>query len=171
MTRLANLVLTLCLLLGTSCSSGIRMFSTTPAHSSTNVAEGRSPALHTGNPFGYWLWKEDDGTWHLRTTAARQAHRFQGMIRPSVAGSIQALSGVNLSPGGRRRSADVLRMDGSNIVFEFATHQGLVGLDFQVVGKSDLEFDLRIDQDADPGKIFMGKAQANPPKAHFILSP
>jgi hypothetical protein len=171
MTRSVTIALTICVLLATSCTSGMRMFSATPARLSTSVAEGRSPDLHTGNPFGYWLWKEDDGTWHLRTTAARQAHRFQGAIRPSIAGSIQALSGVNLNPGGRRRPSDVLRMEGSNIVFEFTTHQGLVGFDFQLVGRSSLEFDLRIDQDSDPGKIFIGKAQANPEKAHLILSP
>src|SRR5829696_8322266 len=99
MTRSSTIALTICVLLATSCASGVRMFSTRPAHLNTSVAEGRSPGLHTGNPFGYWLWKEDDGTWHLRTTAARQGHRLQGAIRPSVAGSSQSFSGVNLHPG------------------------------------------------------------------------
>lgn len=147
------------------------MFGTTPAQLSASVAEGRSSDLHTGNPFGYWLWKEADGTWHLRTTAARQGHRFQGVIRPGVAGAIQALNGVNLSAGGRRRPSDALHLDGNDIVFDFITHQGLVGLDFQLVGKSSLEFDLRIDEDADPGKIFIGSTRTTPAKAHFILAP
>lgn len=147
------------------------MFSTVSASLVASVADGRSSDLHTGNPFGYWLWREDDGTWHLRTTAARQGHRFQGAIRPGVSGAIQALNGVNLSAGGRRRPSDALHMDGSNIVFDFITHQGLVGLDFQLVGKSSLEFDLRIDEDADPAKIFIGKSQVNPEKAHFVVSP
>src|SRR3954463_2866174 len=79
------------LLLLTSCATGIQMSRTTPAQISVTAADGRSPNLHSGDRFAYWLWKEDDGTWHLRTTSARQPHRFQGKIHPTTAGAIEAL--------------------------------------------------------------------------------
>src|SRR2546423_977678 len=110
------LVMTLVLVLLTSCATGIQMSRTTPAQLSASAADGRSSSLHSGNHFAYWLWKEDDGTWHLRTTSARQEHRFQGRIHPMTAGSIEALVGVGLEGGGRRHRGDGMDLSDGDIV-------------------------------------------------------
>src|SRR5205823_1793951 len=162
-------IASLCALLIPACETAKPTLRTTPVPLSTTAADGRSPDLHSGNHFAYWVWKEDDGTWHLRTTAARQGHRFQGRIHPADAGSIQALAGVGLQAPSRRRKGDQLGMVDNDVVFDFTTHENLDGLDFQLVGNPCLEFDLRIDGDSDPGKVFLGRNKARPEKAHFTL--
>ena len=168
----AALALMLCALFFSACESGVQMARTTPARLSATVASTRSPALHSGNHFAYWIWKDDDGTWHLRTTSARVQHRFRGIIRPSLPGAIRALSGIGLEgPGRRGRGGDRLELVGSDVVFDFSTKDTEDGLDFQLVGNPCLEFDLRIDEDGDPGKIYLGKNQAKPDAPHFVLCP
>jgi hypothetical protein len=168
----AALATLLCPLFFSACETGMQMSHTTPAQLSVSLASHRSPSLHSGNHFAYWIWKDDDGTWHVRTTSARVPHRFQGIIRPSLAGSIQALKGVGLeNPGRRGRGGDRLEFVGGDVVFDFSTKDTEDGLDFQLVGNPCLEFDLRIDGDEDPGKIYVGKNQSKPGKAHFILCP
>src|SRR5438105_12831441 len=139
-------------LLLANCATGIQMSRTTPAQLSASAADGRSSSLHSGNHFAYWLWKEDDGTWHLRTTSARQEHRFQGRIHPMTAGSIEALVGVGLEGGGRRHRGDGMDMVEGDVVLDFRTKASEDGLDFQLRGNVCLEFDLRIDGDGAPGK-------------------
>src|SRR3954463_3875286 len=65
------------LLLVTGCISQIEIARAKPAQLKITVADGRSPALHSGDHFAYWIWREDD-VWHLRTTTARKSRRFQG---------------------------------------------------------------------------------------------
>ena len=159
-------------LLIAGCATGARMPTGLPAQLNASVAVGRSANLHSGSHFAYWVWKEDDGTWHIRTTSARVNHHFQGSIHPDLAGSIQQLKGVNLAgPGRRGRGGDKLEMAGNDIVFDIHTSNTQAGLDFQIVGAPCLEFDLRLDGDTDASKIHLGKNQVKPDKSHFILCP
>src|SRR3954470_15389386 len=96
-----------CTLLLSGCAAGVQMPKGLPDRLSANVASYRSPNLHSGSHFAFWVWRGDDGTWHLRTTSARVNHRYQGIIHPDIAGSIKDLKGVNLAgPGRRGRGGD-----------------------------------------------------------------
>ena len=136
-------------------------------------AGGRSPNLHSGSGFAYWIWREDDGTWHLRTTAGRQGHRFQGRVRSSTPGAIQALAGVGLDAPGRKKrgGGDHLTTENGGIVFDFVTKASIDGFDFQLVGDSCVDFELRIDGDGDAGKIFIGKGGMKPDKPRVVFCP
>jgi hypothetical protein len=109
----------------------------------------------------------------LRTTAARQGHRFQGNVRASAPGAIQALTGVGIDPRGKRKRAggDHLKTENGEIFFDFVTKDNLDGFDFQLVGSSCVDFDLRIDGDPDAGKIFIGKNATKPEKARIVFCP
>lgn len=165
--------LVLCVLVLTACGSAP---APTPLASVTmdfTQAAGRAPGLHSAGPFGYWIWRDDDGSWHLRTTSGRQGHRFQGRIRSSEPGAIQAVAGIGLEAPGRKRrgGADHYRIENGEIVFDFATKSSIDGLDFQLVGNSCVDFDLRIDGDGDAGKIHIGKSAVQPTKPRVIFCP
>ena len=158
-----------CSLLVSGCVNAIQMSGSTPAQLNLSVADGRSPKLHSGDKFAYWLWRDSDDTWHLRTTTARKAHHFQGRIHPIPPGRISELAGVSLE-GGRRR-ADGLGMVDGDIALDFTTKGDEDGLDFKFSRGECLELDLRIDGDGDPGKIFIGQKQTRPGSSHFMLCP
>src|SRR4051812_16151736 len=85
------------------CGSAPPVISAKAVQMDAAVATGRSANLHSASAFAYWIWREDDNTWHVRTTAARQGHRFQGTVRASVPGAIQALLGVGIDSRGKRK--------------------------------------------------------------------
>ena len=151
------------------CVNAIQMSRSTPAQLDISVADGRPPKLHSGDHFAYWLWRDSDNLWHLRTTTARKARHFQGRIHPVAPGTISELVGVALE-GGRRR-ADGFGMVDGDIALDFTTKGDEDVLDFRFSGGAGLECDLRIDGDGDPGKIFLGQKQTKPGSSHFILYP
>jgi hypothetical protein len=162
----------LCALLLAGCGSTPPPIPTTAAQLDFAVATGRSPNLHSGAGFAYWLWREDDGSWHLRTTSGKQSHRFQGRIRTNVPGAIQALTGVGLDARGKKKRAggDDLKTENGEIVFDFVTKENIDGFDFQLVGSSAcIDFDLRIDGDGDAGKIFIGRSATRPEKPRVVF--
>jgi hypothetical protein len=156
------------LILG-GCVNAIEMSRSTPAQLAIRVAHGRPPALHAGSNFSYWLWRDSDGVWHLRTTTARHSRRFQGRVRALDGGSIKDLTSVSLDGG--RRSADAIGMVAGDVAFDFITAGGIDGFDFRIEGASRLEFDLRINRNGDPGRIIIGQRQIKPSNSHFILFP
>ena len=166
----AVLALAACILLLTGCVNVVEMSRTTPAQLGAETANDRSPSLHSGDDFAYWVWKDSDGTWHLRTTAAvRKPHHFQGRIHPLTPGTIAGLTRIGLED--RRRRGDLLTMTDGDIAFAFFTRGDEDGLDFRLNGSAPLEFDLRIDGDGDPGKIYLGKNLIKPANSHFLLCP
>lgn len=69
------------------------------------------------------------------------------------------------------RHGDEMGIVSGDLAFDFTTKGKEDGVDFHVTGASCLEFDLRIDGDGDPGKIFIGPKQTKPGSAHFMLCP
>jgi hypothetical protein len=167
-TTLAALACAACAWLVTGCVNAIDMSSSTPAQLNARTADGRSPALHSGDHFAFWLWRDEDNAWHLRTTTAGKSHRFQGRIHPVAPTAITELHVIGLEGG---RHADQVAMVGPDVSVDFTTKGKEDGMDFKVSGEACLEFDLRIDGDGDPGKIFIGKSQTKPASAHFMLCP
>ncbi len=147
----------------------IQFSASTPTRLAASVADGRSAKLHSGNNFAYWLWRDTDGTWHLRSTASGKGHRFQGRIHADSPGALSI--GALVSMEARGRHADDIGMVDGDIAFNLVTAEKEDGFDFRVARETCVEFELRIDGDGDPGKIFIGAKQTKPGSAHFLLCP
>jgi hypothetical protein len=150
---------------GCATAPAVRMSDSTPTRVDMIAAEGRPKDLKLGANRAYWLWKDEDRVWHLRTTAARRGHQFEGVIRPFPGAEIVDVRGVGLGPNAQ------LGMAGRTVTFQWHTKQGMDGFDFRVNGGDCLEFELRINQDGDPAHIYVGKGQFSPQKEHFLLCP
>ena len=139
------------------------MAPSTPAQVSTAVLSGRPTQLRSGANQSYWLWTDADGVWHLRTTTAGVRRHFQGRIRPDADVTLALSSGM--IGGGK----DAVALQGNDIVFNLETKGHQDGFDFRVNGDGCLEFDLRIDGDGNPGRIFLGKDNRTPANSHFLV--
>lgn len=139
--------------------------SSNPTRLSVEVAKDRAAELASGNHRAYWIWRDDDGVWHLRTTARRVGHRFQGMIRPLEGGEIVGLTLVGIDPNDR------VGMVGRALSFDWRTRRLIDGFDFRLKGDACLEFDLRLDEDGTTRYIYLGKNKVRPESAHFVLCP
>lgn len=139
--------------------------SSTPARLSASIATGRAPDLATGNHRAFWVWRDDDGVWHVRTTARRVGHRYQGVIRPLEGAEIVGLTLVGIDP------ADRVGMVGRALSFDWRTRRLIDGFDFRLKGDACLEFDLRLDEDESVRYIYVGKNKVRPESAHFLLCP
>lgn len=138
---------------------------TEPLKFNVAAAEGRSPDLASGNYRATWIWRDPDGSWHLRTIARRVGHRFQGVIRPLSGGEIVDVKPISLDPNDR------LGLVGRALSFDWETRRKIDGFDFRLKGDACLEFDLRLDGDAASRYIYLGKNKVVPNQAHFLICP
>lgn len=164
--RLAVLICILAVLSG--CASPPTPFapsSRNPARLSASIASGRSPDLTPGHPLGFWISQDTDRLWHVRTTAKRRDHRFQGVIRPLEGAEITDIRTVSLD------SKDRFGLVGRALSFDFVTRSQMDGFDFRLTGQACLEFDLRLDEDGTPRYVYLGKEKVNPDSSHFLLCP
>lgn len=136
-----------------------------PPRLSVDLAAGRAPELATGNHRAFWIWRDDDGLWHLRTTSRRVAHRFQGTIRPLPGSEIMDFKRVGLDPNDRAG------LVGRTLSFDWRTSRLIDGFDFRLRGETGLEFDLRLDEDGSSRYIYLGRDRTKPSAAHFLLCP
>lgn len=139
--------------------------SSTPTRLSASVAAGRPSELASGNHRAFWIWRDDDGVWHLRTTSRRVAHRFQGTIRPMLGAEIVDLKRIDLDPNDRAG------LVGRALTFDWRTSRVIDGFDFRLQGDACLEFDLRLDEDGTSRYIYLGRDRIKPDTAHFLLCP
>ena len=151
---------------GCETGAGMHMSTSTPAPVSMVAAEGRSPRLNAGAPQNYWLWRDDEGLWHLRTTAPRAGRNFKGLVRPLPGTSI-----TDVKPIRELGPRDSVANNGKLVSFHYWTRNGVDGFDFRIVGGGCVEFDLRIDEDGNPNHIVIGKNDHHPRDAHFLLCP
>ena len=162
------LTLTIAMALVVGCSTTPPAFppsSLNPSRLSASVASGRSSDLGPGHPHAFWVWQDSDGLWHVRTTAKRRDHRFQGVLRPLDGAEIVDLRTVSLD------QRDRIGMIGRALSFEFHTTTQMDGFDFRLNRPACLEFDLRMDEDGTPRYVFLGKDKFVPDGSHFILCP
>ncbi len=165
--RLALLVLGTTLL-ASACSSPpppLPPSSSNPTRMSVTVARGRAPDLATGNYRAFWIWRDEDDVWHLRTTARRVGHRYQGVVRPLEGAEIVDLKLVGID------SNDRVGIVGRTLSFDWRTRRMIDGFDFRLKGEACLEFDLRVDEDGTTRYIYLGKDKIRPETAHFLLCP
>ncbi len=153
------------LLLSGCAGERIEMATSTPSQVSASAAAGRAKELRIGARRAYWVWKDVDGVWHVRTTAGRNGRGFKGAIRPLPGATLADIKPVGLGPNAE------LETIGRMLTFKFRTKGGMDGFDFRVNGEACLECDLRIDDDGDPAHIYIGEKQQRPESEHFMLCP
>jgi hypothetical protein len=147
----------------------IQFSSSTPARLGVSTVDGRSEAMHSGARIAYWLWRDADGLWHLRSTTTKGSHRFQGRIHADTPNTLIIASRVSMESNGRH--ADDIGLVDGDIAFNLITEGKQDGFDFRVARDTCLEFELRIDGDGDPSRIHLGASQTRPAGAHFLLCP
>jgi hypothetical protein len=125
--------------------------------------EGQPEGFKAGVNHRYFVWHDREG-WHLRTTTARERHRFHGEVVPDE-GSIQDLRTF------RRERGDwvTLGPNGSKVLFDLSTDEGLDGFDFRSNAQT-LRFRLLMDGKERPELIFVGLTGNNPPAVPFAIT-
>lgn len=147
----------------------ISFYPNTPERLSASVVDGRAPAMHAGAGFSYWLWRDTDGIWHLRTTSRGRRHLFEGRIHADSPGALSLVTTISQETSGP--DADQVGLVDGDLAFALRTKDKQDGFDFRVARDTCLEIELRIDGDGDPAKINLGAAQTKPTKSHFLLCP
>lgn len=138
------------------------------------IDPGARPVLGPKKAQGprYLIWY-GEGKWHLRTRASMETFTFRGTILAHN-GKVTEISNFDDLEGRRRgkRTQDVGKLNPTRdkIAFEFRTSTSEDGFDFTLgPAVTALEFDLKIDDEAAPEKVFVGKKANNPPKGKFLL--
>ena len=130
-----------------------------PVPTGSGVALGQPPHMGPGSPAVYWVWRDANGLWHLRTTTAKKLQRFMGKIT-AVTGQIADVKPVKLE------FKDRMVVGPKAITFAFDTAGHMDGFDFRLSDNQCATFNLH------PGggkEIHVGATEAQPPKHHFTL--
>ena len=121
----------------------------------------------------YLIW-HGGGKWHLRTRASMETFTFRGTITTQN-GKVAEISNFDdleiRKRGTRSQDVGELNPTRDKIAFEFRTSTSEDGFDFTVgPGVTALEFDLKIDDEPTPEKVYVGKKAKSPPKGKFLLA-
>lgn len=120
----------------------------------------------------YLVWHAD-GQWHLRTRASAETFTFRGTItvREGKVARIENYDDLeNKRRGKKVQDVGKLNAARDRIAFEFRTSAAEDGFDFTLgPGATALEFDLKINDEPAPEKVYLGKKAVNPPKGKFAL--
>lgn len=127
----------------------------------TGRPEGGLAAKHGAKSARYYVWYDKQG-WHLRSTAGG-TRRFHGTVRVKD-GKIASVLSVGLKGDGKK-SQDAWRVDSARkeLAFDFRTSTASDGLDIKIDGdQAELEFDLLIDNQKRPQRVFLGRKEQHP---------
>lgn len=130
-----------------------------PSEAPKGLAEGKPAGAVPGAPEAVWIWHDAAG-WHLRTTTARNLHRFQGRVWGGK-GQIG-----NIRPS-RTELGDRFRKGGNWMYFDFNTKGHEDGFDFMIAENDCAHFNITIDGQPQPSRIHVGAQGTSPPKANF----
>ena len=129
---------------------------------------GKPKDFAAGKPAHYWIWY-DEGTWHLRTTADKKQHRFNGQIEAAGGhfSEIADSKGAKLTPN---VDSFVYNKERTAVLIDFKSDTAVDGIDFKVEPfVTSLKFTLAIDGESQPKNISIGKAGDHPKQAVFTL--
>lgn len=124
--------------------------------------EGQPRSFKAGLTHRYFVWHDQTG-WHVRTTTAKEKHRFHGEV-VAIDGIIGQLSPL---PGERFDRAK-LSPNKDRIIFDLITVKDLDGFDFKSEAK-ELRFKLFMDDKERPELVFVGLTAANPSLVPFVM--
>ncbi|MFL5263099.1 MAG: hypothetical protein ACJ79E_17835 [Anaeromyxobacteraceae bacterium] len=146
-TRLA-LAATLLALAGCHHASGVGFTSRMP--------DGRPP-FAAGAPEGYWIWQDARG-WHLRATSD-VPRRFHGVVE-SVDGSVAEVRAVGVRRG--------VSPGEDAIAFDWQSSGAEQGFDW-AASDDCARFELYIDGDTRPLRVFLGGGEQSPARVPFAV--
>lgn len=129
-----------------------------------STADDRPAGFQETSGPGFWIWRGPKDGWHVRTTTSGKEHSFRGEV--AVVGGNGVMTDLRAN---RTELNDRVRGNPSGAAFEFKTAGFQDGIDFKIDPGNCLDFDLRLDGKSQPGKIYIGGRQANPPSSHFKL--
>lgn len=135
--------------------------------------KGKPDGFKAGQSARFAIWY-DDGTWHFRTTTAKDSKKFSGTI-DVVGGKMVSLNPLTVEKGGKGKKKDNLDFgswnpEGTQFTFSFTTGHGMDGFDMKLSDKSTaLKFALKIEGKEMPDHIFIGSKNAHPKGATFFL--
>jgi hypothetical protein len=125
--------------------------------------EGQPQALKIGATHRFYVWHDKDG-WHLRTTTARDRHRFHGEVVADD-GSIRELRTFQRERNDWVKAAP----NGEKVFFDLSTDEGIDGFDFRS-DSQNLRFRLFMDGKERPELVFVGLTGSNPSTVPFALT-
>ncbi|HVJ68475.1 MAG TPA: hypothetical protein VM510_10845 [Caulifigura sp.] len=122
----------------------------------------------------YLIWQAD-GQWHLRTRSSADQATFRGTVtvRDGKVTEIGNFEDLETRKRAKRNIQDAGKLNAARdrIAFEFRTSVGEDGFDFTLgPGATALEFDLKIDEEPNPEKVYLGRKAVSPPKGKFLLA-
>jgi hypothetical protein len=129
---------------------------------------GQLKGFKAGETERFVVW-HGKGSWHIRTTTARNLHHFTGKIRVE-GGTITTLEPHDLEFKGKFGDWWKLSENRKEIVVDFKTDRGVDGINFQVSPDAKLvHFNLHIDGKHRKNLIFVGRDGQHPEKDPFML--
>jgi hypothetical protein len=126
------------------------------------------PKFDAGGPGRLFVWHDGD-TWNVRATSTKRA-QFNGRIEVDEGTINVAFEALEKSK--KPKDADWVQPLPKKRGFEFqiVTSGGIDGFTFKPSADSkELSFQIRVDQDNDPKKIFIGASGGHPAKSDFIF--
>jgi hypothetical protein len=129
-------------------------------------ASGKPGSLHPGAPMAYWIWRDGNG-WHLRTTTAKNNHRFNGRFK----GQGAEVQNARMT---RAEAKDKFKVEGGLVTFDFMTTGHEDGMDFEMPANSPnacVDFELLIDGKYQPANVVVGAGEQRPKDGHFVSCP
>jgi hypothetical protein len=128
-----------------------------------NNTIGVPPGFHPNAPPAYWIWRDPNGWWHVRTTSNKgNVHRFWGSAAPQGATMAEV-------KGSRLEFNDRIKMTPKHAYWTFDTSGHSDGFDFRTNGAGQcVRFNL---QGPANTAVFIGAKQYQPGSKHFELCP
>jgi hypothetical protein len=128
---------------------------------SNNLTAGVPPSFHPNASPAYWIWRDPDGLWHIRTTSNKgTVHRFWGAVAP------QGATVASIQPS-RMEFNDHIKFSSKHVWWTFDTAGHSDGFDFRTAGGGQcVRFNLQGSQ-----LIYIGAKQFTPGSNHFELCP
>jgi len=127
---------------------------------------GKPAGFDKGDVVKYAVWKHKTGGWTVLWTTHTKARSMDGVVTaiggkfgPVVRHNMEPMTGDWVKVGPKRHK----------IVFNTTTKTGIDGFHFTTTGANKLRFNLKIDGENKPDRIFVGANGWNPQKGIFEL--
>ena len=125
--------------------------------------QGR-PAFKSGEGLAYLIWRDNNNVWHLRWTTEEKRRNFTGTLW-AIGGAFVNAKGVGLE-----KKEDRISISPGLIKFNAWAAGGQDGIDFHLGPRTKrVRFELFIDGESRPDRVFIGKDGDHPPGNPFEI--
>ncbi len=134
-----------------------------PAAPRTPVADG-TPTIDHDKPMGYYIWHNDDGSFHLRTHGPGAEHVFDAVLR--TRGTFENVDVIKLEKDDRVDVTD----GGHKMIIHFRTFDATDGVNFTIKDAERLRLNLKTDDEhIATSSIFLGAKGVHPKHNPFTI--